>query len=101
MWFTTLDAGIFYLPSPDILQYRLADGVPGYRISALKKDFENNLWIGGDDNQYSILSKDGKMEKKRIPKLFNRTHAVIEFRETEPNKMLINGKMFTMFLQEK
>ena len=55
LWFSTIESGVYFAPSPEILHYTEEDGLPGNRIFCLEKDFQNRLWIGTIKNKYAIL----------------------------------------------
>lgn len=57
LWFSTIEEGIFFTPSIDILSYKELLKEP--RVTSLYKDNKNNLWIGSMKNNYAILSKKG------------------------------------------
>ncbi|MEL6926720.1 MAG: two-component regulator propeller domain-containing protein, partial [Bacteroidota bacterium] len=58
IWFSTMESGVFLTPSPQVLHYTVADGLPHHRILKLEKDFNQRLWIGSIQNKYAILNNN-------------------------------------------
>jgi hypothetical protein len=48
IWISTTDNGIFYMPSPGIINYTAADGLASSVINAIDLISENRLWIGNN-----------------------------------------------------
>ncbi|MDD5570216.1 MAG: two-component regulator propeller domain-containing protein [Bacteroidales bacterium] len=55
LWFSTLDNGVFYLPSKDIFTYTKSDGLIDDRINCIEKDDSNNIWLGYNSNYIGVI----------------------------------------------
>ncbi|MBL7906371.1 MAG: histidine kinase [Bacteroidales bacterium] len=70
-WFSTLENGIFYLPSSSFYTYSVEDGLTNSKINAIAI-FQNNLVIGTHDPFINYL-KDGKVSSVKISSTINST----------------------------
>ncbi len=54
LWFSTLDAGLFYLPSKAFVSYGTGDGLSGSNIYALEL-FQGKVFLGSNSNSLDVL----------------------------------------------
>ena len=66
-WFSTLEEGLFYAPTPAILHFDTSQGLLYDRIYCLSRDASNRLWIGSDGSTFSILENKKLRTRKIIP----------------------------------
>ncbi len=94
-WFSTLDAGIFVVRYPELLEYPSMQTLPSSKVICLEQDDQQNLWIGLTHNYYARLTKDslaisritGRQETGREIKKF------VQLKSKEgPQGMLVVGK---------
>ncbi len=68
-WFSTLEHGVFYVPTPEILQYATSIGGQPLRINCLAKDAKGRLWMGMNESAYGVLNGNFLQVFQHYPKL--------------------------------
>lgn len=67
VWVSTLEAGVFLIPSLDVNYYAHKNGLPEDHITCIEKDSLGNLWVGMSEDYYALIHPDGTIEKYRLP----------------------------------
>jgi ligand-binding sensor domain-containing protein len=57
-WFSSLEAGVFFAPSIDIIRHQLNETLSNNKILCLSEDQDKRLWVGSIKNNYAILESD-------------------------------------------
>ncbi|MEZ5013779.1 MAG: histidine kinase [Chitinophagales bacterium] len=65
-WVTTLEGGVFFIPSMDVNMYNIGHGLPQSKITCIERDESNNLWIGMAQDNYAVLHPNGYLETHRM-----------------------------------
>jgi ligand-binding sensor domain-containing protein len=68
-WFSSLEGGLYYLPSSSFSSYTIDDGLTSMKINTLEL-FQNQLVIGTNDPYINILEK-GNLTTKKIAESLN------------------------------
>jgi ligand-binding sensor domain-containing protein/two-component sensor histidine kinase len=68
-WFSSLESGLYYLPSSSFISYTINDGLTSNKINTLEL-FQNQLVIGANDPYLNILSK-GNLTAIKITESLN------------------------------
>ena len=66
VWVSTLEAGVFLIPSLDVNIYAQKSGLQKDHITCIEKDSLDNLWVGMSEDYYAIIHPDGNIEKFRL-----------------------------------
>ncbi|MCC6723050.1 MAG: histidine kinase [Saprospiraceae bacterium] len=100
-WFSTLDNGIFYVPSPEIIQYSKQDASgQTYKVGCLSKAPNGQLWLGMNKGAYGILIGDSLSIKMEFPsKLAQR--AVNSIHHHTDGSTWLAGKAGILRIKEK
>ncbi|HPR29495.1 MAG TPA: two-component regulator propeller domain-containing protein, partial [Chitinophagales bacterium] len=62
LWLSTLDKGLFLVPSLYNDVYNLSSGWPGNRIFSIYKDKQDSLFISMPGNWYSVIAPDSSFQ---------------------------------------
>ncbi len=90
-WFSTLEDGVFYTPTPEILQILDADGNSPGQVNCLSADAGGRLWIGMPNNNFSSFEAGKLAPLQHFPKgLIPR--AISSIRQLPDGSTLISGK---------
>lgn len=57
-WFTTLNSGVFYIKSPDVLLFKDSQTKTNSHISSLAKNYKNELLVGYENGAFAKKSVD-------------------------------------------
>lgn len=60
IWLTTLKHGVHVIPSLDVIKFS-DDVFPVKNITCIEKDSSNNLWLGMSNNNYAVITPDGRI----------------------------------------
>ncbi len=85
-WFTTLDDGVFFAPSPRLIHYSEDSGLPENKIKCLSQDTSGHLWIGGINDHFSVL-KEGHFSNHFVKGRF-----ISNIHHFGPNETWVIGK---------
>lgn len=96
LWVSTLESGLFMIPSPDVKIYNATNGLPENKITCIESDPSGNLWIGMAKNNYSILDQQGHLRNFIMP--VETKHDITNIRHFG-NSTYITAKNSTMLLE--
>ncbi|MCB9045002.1 MAG: histidine kinase [Chitinophagales bacterium] len=65
MWFATLEGGVYFTPSQDIVSY--SDKLSATKVICIEKDANGKIWAGGKRNHYIILDGNNVTINKLAP----------------------------------
>jgi ligand-binding sensor domain-containing protein len=89
LWVSTLQSGIFIIPSLAVNVYNSSNSLPQDKITCIEHDNAGNLWIGMSNDNYSVLKPDGSFVHKRLAA--SSPHDITNIRHFE-NETYIIGK---------
>ncbi len=77
-WFTTLEDGVYYLPSLDIKSYTIADGLQNNKVLSITGNglAERNIYIGLQDGWINKI-EHGKIQKVSTPPISYKGNVVL------------------------
>ena len=97
-WFTTLGAGVFTTPSPDIKTYRINNGLPSNMVTTLGMDPNDQLMMGFTGNKYACLTDKG-VEVASITSSGARDQ-INAFAWNENGEMMVGADVFFALIKE-
>ncbi len=65
LWFSTLEAGVFFSPLPTSLHLTKKDGLSETPVYTISEDNEKRIWLGSSKNTYTIM-EDGKFSQHKL-----------------------------------
>ncbi|MBK8566451.1 MAG: histidine kinase [Saprospiraceae bacterium] len=92
-WFSTLDDGIFYVPTPEILYFETP-----YRINCLAPDLDGRLWMGMTESKVGILQNGQIQIENYFPKTL-KPRAINAIHHLPEGRTIIAGKAGVAFLK--
>ena len=89
LWVSTLQAGLYFIPSLDVNIYNKQNNLPEDKITCLEHDNAGNLWIGMAEDNYGVLYPDGSFTLSRLDA--SSPHDIANIRHFE-NSTFVIGK---------
>jgi ligand-binding sensor domain-containing protein len=90
-WFSTLEQGVFYVPTPEILQYSTSIGEQPLRINCLASDANGRLWLGMNESAYGMLEGNHLKVFQEYPKGL-KPRAINSIRHFPDGSTMLAGK---------
>jgi len=89
LWVSTLQAGLYFIPSLEVNIYNKQNDLPVDKITCLEHDNDGNLWVGMAEDNYGVLYPDGSFKHSRLDA--SSPHDIANIRHFE-NSTFVIGK---------
>ncbi len=66
LWVSTLEAGLYIIPSLDVNIYNKSNGLPEDKITCIEHDDRGNLWVGMAKDNYTIIISNETFSNFRL-----------------------------------